>query len=546
MAAYPNKPKKRSSSANRSASRANPDLNYNPADDYDRTFANSAAAQAAKGHTRSNDPVVNHTWVDTFEEHESRSTVRDATAKAAQRAQRSGTAYDNLFLEYVGQINSSSASQNRTDEKKGPRKRTDVPRSLGTNDNEGNFISGISGKTTRRIDPLPFVFFGALALLALFFVYITFINPATFEITVNGAAHTVERGFKLQTCITYRYANPTPGDYLAIDDSIIEKGGGQPFWASVNGEETSDGNRVLHKGDEVIIRDGENVVEDFVTTAVTVPYTTRTSTDYYGYAFHVFTQGKDGLNTYRTGKTSRISIVEETVPMIPQGVVSVNATPGENKVIALTFDDGPWWTYTEEILALLRQYNAVATFFQVGTQIEEITSMGYYANLLSDMVAAGHEVLTHGYTHAAGSGYGTDMSLMSQAEQINEIQKGYQAIESRIRQPLPQIFRAPGGNLRGALIKNISPYVDIEVGWTIETNDWNTDNRVEDIVSALLYAQSGDVVHMHDGGGNRSKTIQALKIALPIMIERGYTFITVSDMLQYVNFPETATYLLNN
>ncbi|MCD8316125.1 MAG: polysaccharide deacetylase family protein, partial [Eggerthellaceae bacterium] len=203
-----------------------------------------------------------------------------------------------------------------------------------------------------------------------------------------------------------------------------------------------------------------------------------------------------------------------------------NADTYGDKVIALTFDDGPWDTYTTEILDILEQYGAVATFFTVGNRIEgneDVVKRAY------DM---GNQIATHSYDHAAGDGLSTNLTFMSEDQQIAEITQGYDAIEAVTGVTPEQIIRAPGGNYYGNILTTLQPYVYAEIGWNIDTDDWSRPG-VSSIVAQIESATAGDIILMHDGGGDRSQTVEALKQALPYLISEGYSFITIDQLMAY-------------
>ena len=144
----------------------------------------------------------------------------------------------------------------------------------------------------------------------------------------------------------------------------------------------------------------------------------------------------------------------------------------------------------------------------------------------------GHQICTHSYDHASGSGRGVDMTRMSADEQIAEVQKGQDAITQATGKEASKIFRSPGGNYHDEIIWTLQPYVTGEIGWNVDTEDWRRPGA-EAIAQRLLSVKPGDVVLMHDGGGDRSQTIEALKIALPQLVEEGYKFVTIDQLIAY-------------
>ncbi|MBQ9691159.1 MAG: polysaccharide deacetylase family protein, partial [Eggerthellaceae bacterium] len=197
------------------------------------------------------------------------------------------------------------------------------------------------------------------------------------------------------------------------------------------------------------------------------------------------------------------------------------------KVLALTFDDGPWPETTDQILDILKEYNIKATFFVIGNQIHDAG-----AESVKRAYAEGHQICTHSYSHASGSGQGVNLGYMSSEERIAEIQKGLDAIADVTGKPASSVIRAPGGNFSLDVWKDVENLVSAEIGWDIDTQDWSRPG-IDSIVSSLKSVTPGDIVLMHDGGGDRSQTVAALKEALPYLIEQGYTFVTIDELLEY-------------
>ena len=208
-------------------------------------------------------------------------------------------------------------------------------------------------------------------------------------------------------------------------------------------------------------------------------------------------------------------------------VRQVNIDPGKDKVIALTFDDGPSDEYTQDILDLLKKYDAHATFFVVGERLEE----NWGKKLVAKEHSAGHQVCTHSYDHARAAG-GTDMTGMSAEKQIQEITKGKQMISKAIDGDVSSVVRVPGGNLTANTCRLIAPFVSAEIGWNIDTGDWEMPGT-EKILKNLKLASTGDIILCHDGGGDRHETVEALNDFLKEYTSKGYKFITIDEMMQY-------------
>lgn len=349
-----------------------------------------------------------------------------------------------------------------------------------------------------------------------------------FDVTVNGETVTLSRGATIQTILDKKIVEPAPGDLLAVDGSLLTKGGGDICAATIDGEKAGLDSAVS-ANNVVEITDGEDTTEEADVTEEKIEYKTREgdrSFEAYWYgSIHLLSDGEDGLQTTKTGKESGKTVSEITKEPIDAGYRIYTAQP-EDKVIALTFDDGPWPDSTEGILDILEEYNAKATFFTIGNQIEECKDDVIRAHKM------GCQILTHTWDHAAGSGGGTSIANMSSSEQVQEIKKGYAAIEDLLGEEPDHIIRAPGGNFYGDVISNVWDIVDAEIGWDVDTEDWRRPGT-DSILNMILSAKSGQVVLMHDGGGDRSQTVEALSEAMPTLVEKGYKFVTVNELLAY-------------
>ena len=109
---------------------------------------------------------------------------------------------------------------------------------------------------------------------------------------------------------------------------------------------------------------------------------------------------------------------------------------------------------------------------------------------------------------------------------LAEMEKGFKAIEDTLGTSIEHVMRAPGGNYYGSLIDNLKDIVDVEVGWDVDTEDWRRPGAAA-IEQAILSAKPGDVVLMHDGGGDRTATILALPWIIQGLRDRGFTFVAV-------------------
>ncbi len=196
-----------------------------------------------------------------------------------------------------------------------------------------------------------------------------------------------------------------------------------------------------------------------------------------------------------------------------------NGRPDGIKRIAFTFDDGPSYnTVTNGIVDEFAKYGGHCTFFVVGNRV-----YGEHANRVKYAAEKGNEIGIHGYTHTKYYNTCSDSDYQYELSQTAKVIKDLTGQD-------PKIMRPIGGNITNARI-NSCPYA--VVTWNIDTNDWKYKNtsqaNIDTIVNNILRdAQDGGIVLMHDIYGN---TYEAVKIALPILKEQGYEFVTVSEIL---------------
>lgn len=373
----------------------------------------------------------------------------------------------------------------------------------------------------------PLLITGAIvaALLAIGLGIFSSIQNAPVEVTINGEQKTIQGAERsINGLLDAEVVVVSPGNYVAVDGSIIRHGEGTRCTATHNGTATEDLSARLNQGDVITIEQGVDLTEPYTDSE---PIAVEPTVETVGVgAVHVFKgEGQAGEKVIRTGSESNIST--EIITKEPTNIQLVRYnidTKGKN-VIALTFDDGPWAGWTKEILDVLQEHDALATFFTVGNRISDDPES------IQRMAKAGHEIATHTFDHAAGSGGSVSLDLMSSEERRDEVANGLQAITEVTGKPASTIFRAPGGNFSEETAYDVCDLVSAEIGWNIDTTDWKRPDA-NTIANRIKSAEPGDIILMHDGGGDRSHTVEALKIALPSLKEQGYEFVTVSELIK--------------
>lgn len=194
----------------------------------------------------------------------------------------------------------------------------------------------------------------------------------------------------------------------------------------------------------------------------------------------------------------------------------------DQKVIGLSFDDGPCPTQTPEILDLLKEYGAKATFFTIGQQLER------FPDLARRELMEGHELANHTYSHRyfnAKTPIEVIESEIKQAQDIQEKQLG----------TTPRLFRPPGGYYNDRVVKAAKDegYRLILWSWTQDTKDWRKPGVNKIVNKVLNNVKGGDIILFHDRVEGRSQTADALRRILPELKKQGYSFVTISDLLHY-------------
>lgn len=365
----------------------------------------------------------------------------------------------------------------------------------------------------------------AVAVVAIgIFAFTTWDANKAVSVTINGQQQTIEGQQRtIEGLLDTNTVSVTPGNYVAVDGSVMREGEGTRATATINGQGTEDFSTRLNEGDDISLTNGSDITEEYTEGE---PQALQPTLEVQGTgAVHLYTQkGEPGEKVVRTGNESG-KTAEVTTKEPVNGVVQYyNVNTNGDKVIALTFDDGPWDTSTAAILDTLKEYDAKATFFTVGQKISG------HEDLLQRAANEGHEIGTHTWDHAEGSGQGVSLILMSSDERKQEVEKGLQAIKDATGQDASLMFRSPGGNFDASVASDLSDLIDAEIGWNIDTGDWQKPG-VDTIAQRIESAGLGEIILMHDGGGDRSETVAALKQALPKLKEEGYRFVTVSELI---------------
>ncbi|MEG4082246.1 polysaccharide deacetylase family protein [Microcoleus sp. POL10_C6] len=198
----------------------------------------------------------------------------------------------------------------------------------------------------------------------------------------------------------------------------------------------------------------------------------------------------------------------------------INRADTDVKVVALTYDDGPYPPYTNQLLDILDRYQVKATFFEIGRNIEK------HPEIVKMIFARGDELANHSYSHK-------DMMFKPQEVLLSEIEKTDKLLqEVEVKQDSIS-FRPPWGRRFVVLSYLLSQMHKKLIMWDVDSHDYEKTLTAEDIANRVIdNVRSGSIVVMHDGGGDRSKTVAATEMIVKDLQSKGYEFKTVSELLK--------------
>ncbi|KXK06619.1 MAG: glycosyl transferase family protein [Acidobacteria bacterium OLB17] len=253
-----------------------------------------------------------------------------------------------------------------------------------------------------------------------------------------------------------------------------------------------------------------------------------------GEILQVVSEPQDGARDLRVDPADGL-IASETYKQIPSSYV-IRRTGDRPGQIALTFDDGPDPVWTPQILDILKREGVKATFFIVGENGEE------NPELVKRIVADGHEIGNHSFTHANLAEVPNRIALL----ELNTTQRLIESLTGRST----RLFRAPYfGDAEPRTPDEMEPTARaqdlgyISVGLHLDPDDWKlvnddgTPHTAEEITNQVIAAaaiktpeERGSIVLLHDAGGDRSATVAALPAIIEGLRAKGYQFTTVADL----------------
>ncbi len=201
----------------------------------------------------------------------------------------------------------------------------------------------------------------------------------------------------------------------------------------------------------------------------------------------------------------------------------------EEKIISLTFDDGPNEPYTSRILKILRDNDVRATFFLIGKNVEA------FRDTAREIVREGHAIGNHSYSHPVFLAMEPSSYEMKQIDLNEKILQALTGVHCAL-------FRPPLGIRTPWLLHTAAQRGLTSIGWSEDGSDWHDVSSAQIADKIIKNARPGNIILLHDGlnlghGVDRSKTVNALPTIIARLKAQGYRFVTIPELLRTVGSP---------
>jgi len=352
--------------------------------------------------------------------------------------------------------------------------------------------------------------------LSAFFLAEVWLFPAAFQtpVLINGRLFVMDRPMTVGRLLRSAGYRPALGDLLDVDGRIFKRGAGSAPRITVNGR-AAGALALVKRDDSVNFLAGRDRMEPTRTATEAVVLVAQVNGG--GEYVIVKSPGKPGEKLVArgaiSGKIVSALTLSEAQPMV---VTRTDVRP--EKIIALTFDDGPNPPFTAQIVQTLRDAQATATFFMLGRQVT------LYPKPVGKVWKAGFQIANHSFSHRRLD-HALEPDLTRELDDTRNLLFSITGVE-------PKWFRPPYG-AESPVLKAVAEAKGYRVvRWNIDTRDWEAANPDDIVNHAVSAAFPGAIVLMHDGGGNRTNTVMALPKIIQALRERGYTFVTLDQLVK--------------
>ena len=323
--------------------------------------------------------------------------------------------------------------------------------------------------------------------------------PPPVRLRLNGDVTTVVQGTTFAGLVADRGLVATDGRLLSVTGDVLRQSV-TPGKILLNGREWVFDDHVLHAGDHVDVIDGPDRTEPTIRETTMLP------------GWHNGDPQRT-LTRYRIRRVTVVGDISGDVADVLERPVGRGRTP---KAVALTFDDGPWPDATLNVLRILRHAHARATFFMVGSLVDE------HRDLVRAVRKAGMPIGDHSFTHPIDPPF-ADLPGDRISMEIDETAQALRAAGAT-----PHWFRPPGGSWSESVVAAADAVHLRTVLWSVDPQDWRSDVTAREVARRVLdRIKPGSIVLLHDGGGDAAHTIAALPTIIRGIRKRGLRLVTL-------------------
>jgi peptidoglycan-N-acetylglucosamine deacetylase len=197
----------------------------------------------------------------------------------------------------------------------------------------------------------------------------------------------------------------------------------------------------------------------------------------------------------------------------------ITEIPTTQRVVAITFDDGPNPVYTPQVLEIFSEAKGKATFFMIGEQMKS------HPEVVKQVRDQGHEIGNHTFTHPK-------LSQLSEQDCLKEVEDTEILIEKMAGRK-PVVFRPPYLDYNQDTVSLLQKKKYPMIGaLNLEAQDWEQPGVEHILEKSREAVKNGSILIFHDGYGDRSQTIEAVRMLVSELTSQGYQLVTVSELLE--------------
>lgn len=376
---------------------------------------------------------------------------------------------------------------------------------------------GMSTNNSRK----PYAFIAVGCAFLFFVASVIWYANRDVPIMLNGVEAKARINSSIEQLITDQELNPSPGNLLAVDDSVLEKEGGERVSVKLNGKRVSASKLAdtkLQPDDKVEVANGRDRYEEHDVQATEIAPTL--TVEGRGAIKYVKTWGVPGRSEVWVGKQSGITadkgVVQEVVNC---EVVCRSVSPDKKgkKYVALTFDEGPSEN-TQQIVKILQEKGAGATFFLSGDAVKK------RSDAVKAIAQAGFDIGSNSYSDV-------DLSGLSSDDLRNQLTRGFDAI-SKAADVSTALLRPPYGAFSEQDWAQAMDLVSVVVTWNIDSGDWTLPGAQAVADTVVGSVSNGNIVLLTDNSSTSAQTVEALPLIIDRLQAEGYELLSLSDLIK--------------